>query len=699
MRRFTLMKSSILSLAVALTATNPAFAKGSDPKSADIIIVTAPRLTATDEARETEDELSTSPDGAAFVARQPGAALIANGALSGQVQMRGLFGERILLRINGQHFATGGPNAMDPAMHYAPTTLIDRVEIARGISPVRDGPGLGGGVNTILKYSRFDGNSDFSPQVDVSSQYRSADDSVAAGGMLGLASDAVRVGIVGSYEKGDDLRFPGGRIASTSFKRAVYGVHAGFRAGSGEFSIEYRRQDTGQSGNPPFAMDIVYFKTDFARFGFEGDLKDDLHLEAHTNYSGVGHRMNNYGSRPEPVTAMTRQSDTYADTMGADANLRFGTDDRHIRVGADFEIIDKGYMLYNPFTPAFFIHPLDRAKSDRFGAFIEWRSGFGAVESELGLRVDRHGASTEAPRYGPGVPAGPVNLANAFTAADRNWSGTSVDASLRLWADMGAFTPRLTLARKTRAPSLVERFSWLPTEASGGLADGNIYVGSVDLKIEKAWVGEIGVDWQGENAYARPVIFYRRIDDFIQGVPFDNSPGVINTPVEMVAAASGDPTPLRFANTDATIWGTDIAFGKKLIGPLRLDGVASYVRAKRRDITDNLYRIAPANGRLGISWEAARWSLSIEGQFVAKQSKVSMINNEASSKAHARANLYGYWLIREGVRLDFGVENLFDAYYLEHLAGYNRITGSDVALGSRVPGARRSGFARIRWAI
>jgi iron complex outermembrane receptor protein len=693
------MKSSILTLAVAISATQPAFASESDVKSADMIIVTAPRLTATEEARKTEDELSTAPDGAAFVARQPGAALIANGALSGQVQMRGLFGERILLRINGQHFATGGPNAMDPALHYAPATLIDRVEIARGISPVRDGPGLGGGANTILKYTRFGDSSDLSPQVDVSSQYRSVDDNIAAGGTIGLASNTVRVGMIGSYEKGDDLRFPGGRIASTSFERSVYGVHAGFRAGPGEFSIEYRRQDTGQSGNPPFAMDIVYFKTDFARVGYEGDLGDELRLEAHANYSGVDHRMNNYDLRPAPATAMTRQSDTYADTMGADASLIFGTRDRHIRIGADFALIDKGYLLYNPLAPAFFIHPLDRAKSDRVGAFIEWRSGFGLVETELGFRVDRHGASTQVPRYGPGVPAGPVNLANAFAAADRNWTGTTIDASLRLWADMGDFTPRLTLAHKTRAPSLVERFSWLPTEASGGLADGNIYVGSTNVKIEKAWVGELGFDWQGDNIYARPVIFYRRIDDFIQGVPFDNSPSVINTPVEMVAAASGDPTPLRFANTDATIWGTDIAFGAKLSGPLRLDGVASYVRAKRRDITDNLYRIAPANGRLAISWDAARWSLSLEGQFVAKQSKISMTNNEASSKGHALANLYGYWLIREGVRLDFGVENLFDAYYLEHLAGYNRITGSDVALGSRVPGARRSGFARIRWAM
>ena len=693
------MKTSLLSLAVALTAVTPAFAAEGDEQSADTIVVTAPRLTATDAATEADEELSTGPDGAAFIARQPGAAVVANGALSGQVQMRGLFGERILLRINGQRFATGGPNAMDPAMHYAPMMLIDRIEIARGISPVRDGPGLGGGVNTILKHARFGDGSSLSPQIDLTSQYRSADDSVAMGGLVALASDSLRLGVIGSYETGDDIRFPGGRIGSTSFHRAVYGVQAGFRAGPGEFSLEYRRQDTGRSGNPPFAMDIVYFHTDFARAGFEGDLSDNLRLEVHANYTGVSHRMNNYELRPAPTMALTRQSDTYADTMAADASLRFGSANRHVRVGADFELIDKGYVLYNPLSPAFLIHPLDRASSDRVGGFVEWRSGFGAIESELGLRVDRHGASTGASRFGPGVPAGPVNLANAFALADRNWSGTSIDASLRLWAEMDAFTPRLTLAHKTRAPSLIERYSWLPTEASGGLADGNIYVGDVNLKIEKAWIAELGVDWQGDTAYARPVIYYRRINDFIQGVPFDATPGILNTPVEIVSNGSGDPTPLRFANTDARIWGADIAFGAKIAGPLRIDGVASYVRAERTDIADNLYRMAPANGRLAVSWEESRWSISVEGQFIARQNHVSATNTEVPSAGYVLANISGYWLIRDGVRLDLGIENLFDTYYLEHLAGYNRITGSDVPLGSRLPGAGRSAFARIRWAM
>lgn len=693
------MKTSTLAIAMALAATTPAFAAEGEAPSAETIVVTAPRITSLDAAAEAEDEHATSPDGAAFIARQPGAALVDNGTLSGQVQMRGLFGERIALRINGQQFATGGPNAMDPAMHYAPMALIDRVEIARGISPVRDGPGLGGGVNTVLKQVRFGEGQGLSPQVDVSGQYRSVDDSVALGGMAGLASESLRFGVIASWEKGDDTRFPGGRIATTGYERTVYGVHAGFRAGPGEFSLEYRRQETGRSGNPPFAMDIVYFHTDFARIGFEGDLADGVRLETHADYAGVSHRMNNYEERPAPVMAMTRQSDTYADTMSADVSLRFGSPQRHMRIGADFELIDKGYMLYNPLAPAFFIHPLDRAHSDRLGAFAEWRTGAGPVEAELGLRVDRHGAETGAPRFGPGVPAGPAGLALAFANADREWSGTTVDASMRLWAELGAFTPRLTLARKTRAPSLIERFSWLPTEASGGLADGNIYVGTPGLKPERAWIAELGFDWSGATAYARPVVYYRRINDFIQGVPFDVTPGVVNTPVEMVAQASGDATPLRFANTDAEIWGADIAFGAQIAGPLRIDGVASYVRGKRRDLADNLYRMAPANGRLALVWEAARWSMSIEGQAVAAQTKVSVTNDEAASKGYVLANIYGHWLVRDGVRLDVGIENLFDRQYQEHLAGYNRIAGSDVPLGARLPGAGRSAFVRLSWAM
>ena len=688
---------STVALAAALgsvISAAPAFAE--DGPQADLIIVTAPPVTSTLQVQDAEREVTSAPDGAAFVAKVPGAALVANGPLSGQVQMHGLFGERILLRINGQRFATGGPNAMDPVMHYAPAALIDRIEVARGISPVRDGPGLGGGVNTMLKQVGFGDGAQLAPQVDVTAQYRSADDSVAVGGVAGLASEKLRFGVIASWEEGSNVRSPIGKLAGTSHRRGLYGVQAGMRMGTSELNLEYRRQETGRSGNPSFGMDIIYFHTDFAQMGFKGELAEGVKLEANARYSGVSHRMDGFTLRP-PM--MMRVSDTYADTMGADVALVLGSASRHVRIGADFEQIDKGYVTYHPAQTTNFVHPLDHAGTDRVGGFIEWRTGAGPVEAELGVRVDRHGAKTGAPRYGDAISAGQKALANAFAATDRDWSGTTVDGSLRLWADLGQFTPRLTLARKTRAPSLVERFAWLPTEASGGLADGNIYVGTANLKPETAWISELGFDWASATAYARPVVYYRRIDNFIQGVPYDNSPGVVNTPVETVASASGDSTPLRWANTDAEIWGADLAFGTKLVGPLRMDGVASYVRGKRRDIADNLYRIAPANGRVALTWEMPRWSVSVEGQATARQNKVAVSNNEARTGGHFLVNLSGHWLVREGLRLDLGVENLFDRYYEEHLAGYNRNAGSIIGVGKRLPGTGRSAFARLRWAF
>ena len=693
------MRISLFAVAAALGAPLPVYAGDLDTTSPEMIVVTAPRLTAIDDRKQADEELVSGPDAAAFLARQPGMDLVSNGQLSGQVQMRGLFGERILLRINGQRFATGGPNAMDPAMHYAPMPLLDRFEIARGISPVRDGPGLGGGINAVLKQIGFGDAGPLAPHVDLASQYRTVDQGTALGGLVGLSNDWLRIGATASREQGDDGRFPGGRIAATSYNRAVYGIHAGVRVGSGEVSIEYRRQNTGRSGNPPFAMDIVYFHTDFVQMGFTGTLAPTIELRARASYTAVDHRMNNYSLRPAPATAAQRQSDTYADTMTADAALRFGTATRHVQIGIDAEIIDKGYMLYNPLQPAFFIHPLDGATTQRIGAFVEWRTALGPIEAEAGIRLDNHRASTGDPRFGPGVPVGPVNLARSFSQLDRRWSASSADIALRLWSEQDDWTPRLTLARKTRVPSLIERFSWLPTEASGGLADGNIYVGDVNLKPETAWVAEIGTDWATNGFYARPIVFYRRIDNFIQGVPYDSTPGLINTPVEMVASASGDSTPLRFANTDATLYGFDIAFGAHIVGPLRFDGMFSHVRGKRRDIKDNLYRMAPDNGRISVSWVDDSWSVSGEAEWVSTQRKTSVTNGEAATASHLLVHAHARWSPTPNLRLDVGIENIFNRAYVDHLAGYNRIAGSDVGIGERLPGLGRSAFLKVSWAV
>lgn len=662
------------------------------------IIVTGQRATATTDEIESDQEIISTPDAASLVARAPGAALIDNGGLSGQVQYRGLFGDRILVRVNGQRFSSGGPNLMDPPLHYAPMALVDRIEIDRGISPVRKGPGLGGGVNAILKEAQFSEGAAMQAHTDLTAGYRSGDNNYLMGGLVSLSNERIKLGVIASYEKGDDLQFPGGTIASSSFQRLNYGAHAGLKIGDGSLTLSYRRQETDPTGNPPFPMDIQYFNTDFLSLAYEGKLSDNLYLEVEAGHVAVRHLMDNFSLRQEPASPMDQRS-TFADadTSTAATALRIGTPDRHVRIGADVETMDKDVRITNPANAAFFLTSLNNISGSRIGGFVESRLAVGQIEAELGARLDHHRIEAGAPLLGSAIPMGPRILADGFAASDRTWSGDTVDIAARFWSDMGSFKPRLSLAYKTRVANAIERFSWLPTGASGGLADGNIYVGDLNLGNEKAWIAEIGFDYQDNRFYARPTLFYRRVDDFIQGVPFDDTPGIINSPVEMVANMNGDPTPLRFGNVDAEFYGADLDFGWHISGPLNLDGTASYVRAKRRDIDDNLYRITPPNARLALSWQEDVWHLGAELQVFADQNKVSATNSEQPSNGYLLAGIFGHVELTPSLTLDASVENLFDKNYAEHLAGYNRVSGSDVALGARLPGAGRSAFVRLRW--
>lgn len=697
-RRARRLACAVAPLAFAAVATTSAAVaqETAEPALKDVIVVTSARLGAPTVDVGTPDRTPLEgADASTLMTRIPGGARIGNGALSGQVQYRGLFGPRLNVRVDGQSFASGGPNLMDPPLHYAPLPLIAAIEVDRGVSPVRDGPGLAGGLDAVFKRIDFADTSDFALGYDITAQARSIDESTAIGGVVGAASDQFRFNLLGSYEDGGDTEFPSGVIATSMHERSVFGASSGVRVGDHTFSLDLRRQNTGPTGNPPFPMDIRFFDTDFARAGYEGGF-GDLTVTAAASYVDVSHAMNNFDFRPAPAAMMQREALAAATTRTLEAAAAFPFTTGELRLGADIEDVDRNVTITNPNNAAFFLNSLPDIALQRTGVFAEWTGATGPFEAELGLRVDRHEADAGLASVGAAVPMGPTMLAGAFNASDRSRDDTTVDAVARLWTPPAdGLSWRVTLARKTRTPGYLERFAWLPTNASGGLADGNVYIGDLDLEPEVAWIAEAGFDYLTSGAYVRPTVYLRQVDDYIQGVPFDATPGVADTPQEMVATMNGDPTPLRFANVDARLYGFDVDAGVRLAPAWRLDAVASYVRGERRDIDDNLYRVAPPSLTAGLTYEASAWSATVETRAVAEQGDVSATNSEVKTSGYAILNLYGDWAVADGVRLSAGVENLLDQTYRDHLAGYNRIAGSDVPVGERLPGAGRGVFVRL----
>ncbi len=646
---------------------------------------------------------ATGGDAAADVAmllrRVPGGNLNSNGALSGQAQYRGLSSVRLSVAVDGQQMVVGGPNFMDPPLHYVPKPLLEGIEVVRGVAPVSAGVGLGGAVKATTKSSEFGDSDAFDLQLDALGSFRTADEGVAVGGLAGAGNDRHRVHILGSFEDGNDFEFDDGVVRGTRFRRSVVGAGYGFRDPElGEISLDYRFQDTGPTGTPALPLDILKFNTHMGTARYEGEIAG-LPVRAEFSASDVVHEMSNFTVRKPPANpAQFRRLPAEASKVGFKTEADIALARGMLTVGVDGSYETHSLEITNPNNPNFFIRNFNNARIDRTSVLAEWQGRLATdTEAIVGIRYSHVATDANDVFAAPMLPPPVRLLADNFNAQDRDRSDDLVDATInlnhRLTDSLGL---QIGLGRKTRAPYYVERYAWLPLEITAGLADGNNHIGDVNLDPETSWVVDIGADWRNDHVYFSPSVFWRRVNDYIQGTPFDDTPGLINSPVEMVSAVNGDTTPLQYTNVDARLYGVDAALGFRLSEALQFDAVVSYVRGERRDIDDDLFRIAPANAVLTLTWEEETWQVSVEGRAVAEQSKVSVTNDEIPTDGYGTLGLFGEWRFMEGIRLLGGIENLLDAEALDHLAGFNRVRESDVALGARLPSRGRNGFLRLQ---
>ncbi len=677
----------------------------------------------------------TTPDAASVLKRMPGGSLNYNGQLSGQIQYRGMFGPRMNTRIDGMYINSGGPNWMDPPLHYLPGALVDSVLVQRGIASVSNGTGIGGYVDAHTKSSQFIDSENFTFNGDMQLAGRSVDGGLDASSFFSTSNQNHRVHLLGSYEHGDDLEFGDGEVSGTEYRRSYVRLGYGFQSGENEFEVDGWKVNSGPNGTPALPLDIELFDSGFINSAFSTKL-GVFDVRTRVYASDIDHRMSNYQLRPTPDIAtlpppffagtderfVNARGEGFGYGLTASTALMGGT----VNFGIDGHLSQHSATVGDPSVDnfkdplgikgvhAFFITNFNDAEVNQFGFFAEWlndRMALLGVEAGIRVNVVDTDAgfvdATPAIMADGGVALPPIvaaqTLRNSFNSSDRSKSDTNVDVVLKFdyvfsnWANV-----ELGFARKLRSPSHIERYLWIPLEVNAGLGDGNNYIGDPNLDPEKSHQVELGLDLHTSNFYFSPRAYYRRVDDYIQGTATTNTAAIIFSTM-----AAGDATPLIFTNVDAEIYGFDADAGYAFNRHWRLDGTLSYTRGKRRDIDDNLYRIAPLNGRLGLSYSRANWSAMIETVAFAEQHDVSDTitfdpansnNNNKSTPGYALLNLYGmYQFTNNGFRFQGGIENILDEDYTDHLSGFNRNSASDIAVGDRLHGAGRNIYANLSY--
>ncbi len=645
-------------------------------------------------------------DSAHLLRRIPGANVNSNGPLTGIAQYRGMFGERVNTVIGGMHIAPGGPNTMDPPLSYVPRAQLESIQMVRGIAPVSSGnETIGGTLRAEPLRSHFTDTGKVSLSGLLDAGYHGVDNGYGINLFASLANRHHRAHVAASRESGSDTEFDRGTIHPTEYDRNNYRLGYGYRQGVHQIGLAYLRNDTGHTGTPALPMDIMFIKGDLGRADYSGQW-GDLAIKAQVTGGHIDHRMNNYQLRTPPNMMgmpMRRFTNAGSDSFGygLDASLAFAGG--VLKLGVDGDLASHDADIFNPGSAAFLIRNYNDIQRDVYGFFGEWqRDLVKDWHLQLGLRYTRVAmdAGTVSAAGLPAMPLAQANiLAANFNASERNQADNNVDVVINLRHTLRAdLDIEAGIGRKTRSPSYQQRYLWLPLESTGGLADGNNYIGNINLHPEVAYQFELGLDWHRESFYLSPRAFYHHVNDYIEADagPATGAARMFHT---LITAMTGSSARLlQFANVDARLYGVDAEMGY-IFGPAwRIDGTVSYVQGERRDNGDNLYRIAPLNARFTLTHNHGNWSTKLETVLADNKDAVSAVTNERKTPGHILFNLSGrYALPHSGFSIQAGIDNLLDKTWRDHLGGINRVSNSDVPQLQRIPGPGRNLYASLSY--
>ncbi len=631
-------------------------------------------------------DLLRHADTAAMVRNMPGASIVRNGSQTGILQLRGLSGDRVAVRVDGMTITPACPNHMDPPLHYAHPSQGDVVELMAGISPVSaGGDHIGGALLVRSADPEFAKSGEMLMRGALGASFLGNQDATQLRADLSIANQDAAVQYRGSAATADDLRYPGGTVSASGYDTTSHDLTGAWRTAHGFIAVDVGFSSTRDAGTPSLPMDMI--EDDAWRVGITQ--KEDFPwgtLENRLYVHDIDHLMDNFTLRPVMPGGMAMESPATSRDYGWRGDVTLPVGENKLRTGIDIhrnefdaeQVAVATGMRRDTFA--------DNTRS-RYGAYVEWdQKHSDKWSSRFGVRGDV--VASDAGAVSNAIMPNPMIDAdlNAFNAADRSFTDVlpAATAALRFEPD-DATSIELAAALKSRAPSLVERYLWTPLNASAGLADGRTYLGNLGLDPETSMQIALAATRKGDSWYVGITPFYQNVYDYIQGMPTARND------------MNGMPV-LQYDNIDrAELYGFEVAGGWQITDELTLDGSISHVRGRNKDTGDDLYRIAPLHGLFDLGYRRDTWESHLEWAWASAQNRVSQIQNEPTTPGYGILNLRVAKTFADSVRLEVGVENLLDKRYSEHLGGVNRVPGGDLAMGEAIPGAGRFAYVSIGW--
>lgn len=702
---------------------------------------------------ELESLVPTTSDTASLLKNIPGLELQGSGGVSSLPVIHGLADDRLRIKVDGMDIISACGNHMNPALSYIDPTNVSNIAVFAGITPVSvGGDSIGGTIVVDSADPEFaKAGEGLLKKGEVGAFYRSNGNAKGDNLSATIASETLSITYQSSttesdnYIAGGDFKAAGlaaaGRdylsadeVGSSKYKSTNKSLSIATRTDNHMVELKYGLQDIPYQGWTNQRMDMTGNDSEQFNLRYEGQF-DWGTLDTRAYNESTRHSMQFaddklfwYGPNPPapntdgisctPTGGMAgcaagMPMDTDADNTGvvikADIPLaqgdllRIGTEMQQYRLDDWWEPSGKG-MWPNTFWNIY------NGERDRLALFGEWEANINSQwRTQLGIRGEQVTMDTGEVQGYNTTSADYLAESTAFNAADRKKTDNNIDlTALARYTSDKTQTIEVGFARKTRSPSLYERYTW----STGGMAmrminwagDGNGYVGNLELEPEVANTLSATFDWHdaAQKKWGLKVTpYYTYISDYIDAERCSSANTNCGAANQTVTDAF---VYLKFVNQNASMYGVDISGYFPLAenteyGNFTARGILNYVRGKNETTNDNLYNMMPLNAKLAFEQQKNRWTNAVEVELVSDKTDVSSVRNEVKTEGYGLLHLRSSYKVDQ-VRFDFGIENVLDELYTHPLGGAymgqgKTMSGTDVPWGVLVPGMGRSFYAGV----
>ncbi|GIU53988.1 TonB-dependent copper receptor [Shewanella sp. KT0246] len=587
-------------------------------------------------------------DGAGFLKTIPGFSISRKGGAGGDPSLRGMGGSRVSIVDDGQHVYGTCGGRMDPPTAYIYPEAYDAITVIKGPQTVKYGPVGSAGTVLFEKDRHSFSEKDIEGRVSMTGGSFGREDylvEIKAGTETHYIDFDANKSQSDHYEDGD------GNKVQSSYDRNNYNVALGwtpdedtvvelsYGSSSGEAEYADRANKARQIDNENYTLlgqrdfDLSWLNTiEFQLYTNENDHIMDQ-FDQGVN-SGVNVRRETSGGHLWFDLAL---SDNWGTVIGIDY-----MDSNHEGRSIDKDI-DNGLddLLSKPFD--------ENMSYQNIGLFFEasYNMSYQSSQGKIltGLRVDQWDTELHVGQKGQRED----DLVSGFIRYEHT-SGNS-----QYYIGGG------------RAERIPDYWEFMKAD------DGNMSNKAFDLEPEKTT--QIDLGWIYQNIVeVSSAFYYGKVDDYI--------------------LIDSNTTKTSAYNVDATIWGGELGVMYPFNDQWSAQTTVSYSHGDNDTDNTPLGQISPLEGRISVNYESNNWTAGLFWRMVAAQDRVAIGQGNISgqdlgeSSGFGTLSVNGSWK-HDDLLVSFGVENLFDITYAEHVSrsgAGNDIPGSEPMFQVNEPG-------------